>query len=165
MQILEKDIEQWMFDNPDKCKLGPVQIGKWIGRQITLPSGRLDLLGTWKDYEDERVVVVELKNTELDESALAQVVRYAHDVKNILGNFGVVKVLVGPSQYTIRTDFFHAAVAMNVFVVRFDTKFSVGFDRVDWMMGYRQKIFDELTELASKPPFCDLVRGDDDEQD
>jgi len=80
VNLAEADIEQWLWENP-----GAVQIDiwgsqdcvdVWIGRQVAVPSGVIDLLGR---TADGTIVVVEVKNTQIQSGALTQVRRYTFD--------------------------------------------------------------------------------------
>lgn len=86
MNLCEKDIEDWLYENPEavsyismipagssKCKT----ITKWIGRQFEVPSGIIDLLGI-NDHGE--IVVVEVKLGAIDGKAIAQCARYALDI-------------------------------------------------------------------------------------
>lgn len=121
LNFTERDIEDWIYDNPDALKLGIVG---WIGRQYSLPSGIADLIGYRADL---MVIVIEVKNVPINKAALAQVSRYAYDVQHIVNDFAdyswmdgtrpyVQKVLVGPS---IDEQTMEEATAMGIDVLLF----------------------------------------------
>lgn len=87
----EKHLEDWIVANQDRIALGhypanadpPAEniriTGRVIGRQVRLPSGRLDLLtAQWGS-----LTVVELKKGTADSHTFAQVMRYMNDMKEI----------------------------------------------------------------------------------
>src|SRR5690349_1304072 len=110
----EKDVEGWLYAHPETVRLGTSwQVKQWIGRQYKLPSGIADLIGV---NEDGTVVVVEIKNVPADARAIAQVCRYAEDVRAILdrresyswrnGQGAIVlRVVIAPSVESVYTHF------------------------------------------------------------
>ncbi len=81
VNLAEKDIEQWLWENPTLIRFGHNEIvAGWLYRQMSIPSGVADLVGI---TESNDLVVVEVKNTEIKPDALLQVARYAFDVKVI----------------------------------------------------------------------------------
>jgi len=105
VNLLEKDIEDWLFENPDKvpCSWGDRTVERWIGRQYQLPSGIADLIGI---RDDGMVVIVEVKNVSINKAAVLQVCRYADDIKHVLGN---------RMSYPHRRDFEEPTVEMILF--------------------------------------------------
>ena len=83
VNLSEKDIEDWLFENPGSISIYGHTIEGWIGRQIHVPSGIIDLLG-YHTFGENRIqlVVVEVNNVEFSQSAILQVCRYAHDIEN-----------------------------------------------------------------------------------
>lgn len=84
MEFSERDLEDWFFKNPNMfaettdCACGDFY---WVGRQIQVPSGIIDLLGICGCRSHyPTVYVVELKAEKLRSSAIGQVVRYSHDI-------------------------------------------------------------------------------------
>jgi len=100
VNLAERDIEDYLWENPGaiNCSEQDWTVDYWLGRQIDIPSGKLDLLGVTTDHF---LVVVEVKNVEIDSAAIAQVCRYAKDVDQIAYEglpyypFPVLKVVVG----------------------------------------------------------------------
>ncbi len=84
VNISERDMEDYLYNNPRIVNLpGLGSVKEWIGRQITVASGVIDLVGI---FEDGRVIVVELKNRDIVSQDLCQVTRYASDIDQILSN-------------------------------------------------------------------------------
>jgi len=110
----EKDIEDWLYANPDKANF----IEGWIDRQIPLCNGTiLDLLG----YSGMRLVLVELKSNNLKYDDLIQVKRYEKylidTIENIdLSSLYVDSILIGSGN--ISKDFLEAAEALDVQVFK-----------------------------------------------
>lgn len=128
LNLSEKDIEDWLYANPDALGTGYAGgrvIERWIGRQYSLPSGIADLIGV---DEYNYAVVVEVKNVPINKAAVLQVCRYASDVSDIVGvrdgyfkkhsadPFRVKKMLIGPS---IDNQTFDEATACDARVVLF----------------------------------------------
>jgi hypothetical protein len=122
VQLAEKDIEDWLYENPQS--LG---VRKWIGRQFHVPSGIIDLLGV---NEYNYPVVVEVKNVEIDADAILQVCRYAKDIQGIVSEktndgpfFYVTKIVVGRGG--ISSELQYEANAVNVAVMSFQVELSL----------------------------------------
>lgn len=102
----EKEIEQYLYENPGAVKFSeiyadvgtPGHIDYWISRQYDIPSGIIDLFGVDNKCH---FVVVEVKRGPIDAKALSQVCRYAADMKEAIScitgitSYEVKKVIVG----------------------------------------------------------------------
>lgn len=87
----ERDLEDWICNNP-KSIHEDVEI---LGRQVVLPNGILDILA-W----DGNILVIELKARSLQSKDVAQVLRYAGDIGDMLrAKFSQV----GPCPYPFGT--------------------------------------------------------------
>lgn len=87
MNQRERDIESLLYSRPDL--LPPLWfsgggVSRWLARQYSVPSGRIDLLGIAEFSDHKSLVVVELKSGVIDSRAVAQVCRYANDLQHIL---------------------------------------------------------------------------------
>ena len=81
----EKDLEDFICRYPEVlARNRGVEDIKIIGRQLSVPNGRLDILCTRNDCQ---ILVIELKIGNLDETNLGQVLRYTTDIRRAL--FGV----------------------------------------------------------------------------
>ena len=92
VNLAEKDIEDWLYENPEKLRFGwgiSHNVKEWIGRQIIVPSGIIDLLGIFTSHNRTGFVVVEIKNTEFTQSSILQVCRYASDIQCIALDYSV----------------------------------------------------------------------------
>lgn len=159
INLLERDIEDWLYDNPDVLYAphGRNPITRWIGRQYELPSGIADLIGV---REDGKVVVVELKNVPINKAAILQVCRYTDDVKYILSNRMEYKfqkdwnepivemIVVGPS---VDSQTFLEAQAVGVRIFHFETEVSVGMTAMGWNNDYQDKLHRQQEEIAARP--------------
>ena len=98
MSIRERDIEDVLYSRPHLIPDIYIGIGiaKWLARQYSVPSGRIDLLGLVDCGAWKSPVVVELKRGPIDDHALTQVCRYAGDIANIIeiisNTYGVLSV-------------------------------------------------------------------------
>jgi len=148
VNILEKDIEEWLFLNPSFLDYGWGTIDRWFGRQYQLPSGIADLIGV---TERGALVVVEVKNVAIGKAAVLQVCRYASDLQEIASyrmsypreypgkewsSPVVRKVLIGPS---VDSQTYTEAVACGVFVMTFVPRLTLTVSRLGWSMDYREE--------------------------
>jgi hypothetical protein len=157
--LLEKDIEDWLFENPGALgwKYSTSPIVKWIGRQYALPSGIADLIGV---RENGMLVVVEIKNVAINKAAVLQVCRYQNDLKHIVSErVGyphttdnsepiIEMLLVGPS---IDTQTFMEAQAVNVNFYQFSVELSLDISSMSWNSEHYNNIREQYTQIASKP--------------
>ena len=101
MNILERDLEERLYNNPSLLNPAIVTgrinyaMQGWVARQMRVPAGRIDLLGMlvehngpndddWGPEVTHHPVIVELKRGVIDAAALAQVGRYLNDIRNIV---------------------------------------------------------------------------------
>lgn len=95
MNLCEKDIEDWLFENPEAVVyLGDYSVAKWIGRQFEVPSGIIDLLGV---DQHGNIVVVEIKIGAIDGKAITQCARYAGDITRAYDCMGAVGDTASPT--------------------------------------------------------------------
>jgi hypothetical protein len=80
-RIYESELEDFL----EKCPGALREDGctAFIGRQVDLPHGRLDLL-----LSDDQLLIVELKARPLQEKDVCQVLRYQYDIRAILRQSG-----------------------------------------------------------------------------
>lgn len=142
--LKEKDIEDYLWENPQVIAFDGLRVVGWIKRQYSMPSGFLDLLGF---DEEKNLVVVEVKNVAIDSSALTQVCRYAHDVGIVSAelyrlhtdykyrnDMGVHRVVVGRS---IDHQSMYEAESLGVSVITFGVQLSLALNSPDWTSEYR----------------------------
>jgi hypothetical protein len=108
VHLAEKDIEDWLWENPQELDVFGIPIERWIGRQVQLPSGVADLIG----IRNSTLVVVEVKNTELTADALTQVYRYAYDIEQMQGVWSLDRLESGEWEYEEFTFFGVAKVVI-----------------------------------------------------
>jgi hypothetical protein len=81
----EKDIEDWVCDNPRAIWDGGSTAShvELVGRQVQLPSGgRIDVLLLVLDpTHDWRMVIVEIKRSAADVAAVVQLLRYVEEMR------------------------------------------------------------------------------------
>jgi len=77
----ERGFEDWLVANPEQVFGKGVEI---LGRQVALPNGILDVLA----WDEGSILVIELKASRLKPQDVAQVLRYAGDIGNILRHEG-----------------------------------------------------------------------------
>jgi hypothetical protein len=154
VNLAEKDIEQWLWENPHSawCLVGRVE--KWLKRQYRLPSGIADLIGV---TDTGSLVVVEVKNVDIDASALTQVCRYAFDLKYIhtlvirdiipddMPEPDVYKVVIGRS---VDTQTMREAEALDIQVICFQVNLSLDTISAAWRNEFREDrraVYDDLS--------------------
>jgi len=153
VDLKERDIEDYLWNNPSVVKFGEIIVDRWLARQYEVPSGIIDLLGTTVDHE---FVVVEVKNVAVDASALTQVSRYARDINMVsydvyqrntsarrLSPF-VYKIVIGRS---IDTKTMLEAESLKVFVMAFQVEFLLSASPVRWAPGYYASRAQKLAEM------------------
>jgi hypothetical protein len=159
VNLLEKDIEDWLFENPDSIRYPYYEnpITKWIGRQYQLPSGIADLIGI---REDMKLVVVEIKNVPINKAAILQICRYAYDLKHIVSNRmnypfvsesnepDVEMVVIGQS---IDGQTFMEAQAVSVNVYSFSVTLDLDVNRMNLTNEIRKSMRNQHDLIADKP--------------
>lgn len=125
VSLSEKDLEDWLYENPTSLTLlGRPVVSEWVGRQFRVPSGIIDLLGVYPNLGTP--VIVEMKNTTaVRPEYLTQIIRYKHDIQEILAytedekyseDFQVLTYLVGPFESMGSEQLFEAN-ALNINIV------------------------------------------------
>lgn len=159
VNLLEKDIEDWLYENPGALlsRYDDNPIVRWIGRQYTLPSGIADLIGV---RQDDRLVVVEVKNVAINKAAVLQVCRYQTDLQYIVSNRMeyphirdwnepvIDMVLVGPS---IDGQTFTEAQAVGVQVFSFSASLELDLSSLYWSHDQRDALAQQREEIARRP--------------
>ncbi len=146
VNLKEKDIEDYLYHDPGSVLYGGGwTIHRWLARQYKVNSGIIDLLGC----TGRNIVVVEVKNVDIDEKAITQVCRYVNDIREIANNaYGrhynqypvsspiVYGVLVGPS---ISRSVFRDAEALGVYVNTFFVNLTIETTHVVWGDAYAEQ--------------------------
>ena len=149
MNFNERELEDWLFELPEA--LG---VNRWIGRQLTLPSGVLDLLGVIEESFHTELVVVELKAVPINASAILQVCRYAADLAKTYGVQGVTKKCVGIGSYSDELQF--AADAVEVHLHTVEASFDIS-SRWVWTDAAKQKHRETLIKAVKCNPELRLI--------
>ncbi len=91
MEIYEHEIENWMFDNPDRVPF----IDGWIDRQLILDNkSRLDLLG-YGDFRGHKgLFLFELKARRLKVKDVIQAKRYEYHLIRTIERMGFVSLRI-----------------------------------------------------------------------
>lgn len=108
----EKHLEDWIVNNFADFQYQSTMYFKYSARQIKLPSGRCDLLGTgWSmDKPCKAVCIAEIKKGTLDESSLLQLLRYLSDVQSIWDYCLEGIPSIGGEQYGFAESFAYHAI-------------------------------------------------------
>ena len=163
-QILEKDIEGYLENNPQA-----LEIERWLGRQVDVPSGIIDLLGTRRTHGLLNLVVVEVKRTTVNQEALTQIARYAKDMEEIVkkldyGYFygvDVEKIIVSSDYEKIDKKMFIEAKTLDI-EIRGCKIESVTFDirgKWQWSEEYELLLDQQYEKLGSSQMF-DIFRSE-----
>lgn len=162
LNLSEKDIENYLWEHPDEIgynsRSGPgAYVTHWIGRQIEVPSGIIDLLGVLSTGQP---VVVEVKNVPLEGRAVAQVVRYTHDIYctvssryNKCAGDTVKSILIGTSIDNKTT---HECIASKVIPMVFSSTMSLEITQIEFNREYEGQIWDKRYSLSKSPIFSVL---------
>ena len=158
VNLAEIDIEEWLYNNPQAVSTitGPPVV--WIGRQFSVPSGIIDLLGKVERGRMSHLVVVEVKNVEFSHEALCQVARYAGDILAIQrkltdwDNEWVEKILIGKGQPS--SDIQFSANAMDINLRSFEVRYSLTIGGSwNWNSEVAEKHESILDQLVKKDIF------------
>lgn len=162
VNLLEKDIEDWLFHNPKDLPheteyYDETPIVKWIGRQYHLPSGIADLIGV---RGNGKLVVVEVKNVAINKAAILQVCRYASDLEYIVGerenyNFRdkqnkphIDKIVVGVS---IDDQTFRESMACDVGTICFSANLNIDLAEMSWTNDAYSNYRDAIRQISKQP--------------
>lgn len=163
--ILEKDIEDYLYANPSCIETRYSKVTKWIKRQYPVPSGIIDLLGI---AEDGDLVLVEVKNVAIDASALTQISRYAFDIENVIGIIllneegespptHLYKVLVGRS---VDSRTFVEAEALNIDVITFAVEMHLETTSpLTRTQESRDRTESQYLAMANDPDIAEVIRA------
>lgn len=146
----EKDIEDWMWNNPDEF----YYVDGWLGRQMELGNGgRLDLLG-YKSYANIgcALVLVELKSNPIKIDDILQVVKYRYFLKEMLDmvniqNLQITTIVIGTDR-RIHRDMLETARTLDVFLfdasINKDDEIKIG--KHPWRFTY--DYYEEITNKS-----------------
>lgn len=166
VSLSEKDIEDYLFDNPESVSFYAerdgynFRVARWIGRQVCVPSGIIDLLGV---TEQGVTVVVEVKLGAIDGKAISQCARYAEDLKVVFGhvrnsygshrNMHIFKLVIGSS--IDKTAIFEC-YATGTCWIEFSPTLSLSFGRSDFSDEYYKSISETYLSLANENAFVSV---------
>lgn len=165
-KLTEKDIEDFLWENPGVVSSPRFTVKKWTHRQLSLPSGRLDLMGI---TDRNNVVVVEVKNVPVNSSAITQVSRYSYDIRQILGiaeakkhsslswdgtsDIYVVPVIVAPS---FSDQIFRECKACYIETLVFAPVLNLNISSIAWTPDYLKQAGEQYEKIADSNKFSSL---------
>lgn len=165
VNLCEKDIEEYLYRNPESVIFDGRQVKRWVKRQYSVPSGIIDLIGL---THDDDYVVVEVKNVAIDASALAQVSRYTFDVLNVFQRiidrrretedvepWYVHMLVIGKS---IDTKTMLEAEALNINIVTFNVRLSLDINPVKWRDDFINERIGKWDDLLSDSDFLRILQ-------
>lgn len=163
VNLKERDIEDFLWENPQWVCFRDFAVDKWLKRQYTVPSGIIDLLGVTIHGD---LVVVEVKNVAIDAAALSQVSRYAYDIyvvanyifdqrkKDPLISPIVRRVVIGRS---IDSQVMYAAEALRIDIIEFAVKLEMFATRPAWTRDFTEKRGESWGQMALDRDLIDAV--------
>ena len=169
--VMEKDVEEALYEGYHDLRGGRWLVAEWIGRQVRVPSGVLDLLGLSLPYRIisgstifHDIVVAEVKNVPIDASALTQVSRYAYDVREIIEplmvesdhGYRLFRAVIGPS---ISDTTFREAEALGVDIFTFELNLvlSIG-GRIAWKDDFVEARQEEYSNARQEDTFSFVLQ-------
>lgn len=159
INLSERDLEDYLFENPSLVEMpySFTPVMEWIGRQLHVPSGIIDLLGVTKN---NCLVVVELKNAPFTTGHITQVCRYSRDIECVAEMAGLiftkpVKLLIGT--YEPSTELIVEAESVEVSFSTIDIKYEISIGG-HWIVSdeYKEKRNKRLVELSETEQFIRL---------
>lgn len=164
VNLLESDIENYLYGHPEAIDLnGPFRVTKWLARQLKVHSGIIDLLGFAESTLGPYVylVVVEVKNVDINPAAITQVCRYAADIERMCRSselvfseaWGVMRVIVGPS---VNEQIFREAQSVNVVTLRFSVSLDLDINGISWNEEYLRARAERDKEVFSSDLFSEF---------
>jgi len=152
VNLAEKDIEDYLHSNPAALSLSNDAMFRWFGRQVTVPSGIIDLLG---HTARGQLAVVEVKNVEIDAAALTQVCRYAFDVDAMIPYaVDVLRVVVGPHA---SDRIFREAEALGVEIVVFTVTLTASFSTLHWTDDFITRRNEQYETYSQSAPIAGAI--------
>lgn len=157
LNLTEKDIEDWLYENPSNVTTVWGCVTEWVGRQYHLPSGIADLIGV---TDCGMVALIEVKNVPINKAALTQICRYAADLLEIFqwrydypnpemrGWSHVTKIVVGPS---IDDQTLTEAGALDIDIREFTLSLDIDLNEVSFAPEVRDSLSTEYREIAHRP--------------
>lgn len=164
IEYSEKDIEDWLWENPDKVDW----VDGWIERQLVLPNNsRLDLLG-FKTHNGKmnRLVLVELKANPIQKEDLHQILLYFSELKYLqfkcnFEQLDITKVLVGTNT-SISNEMLDLASVLEVFIysakIDNDDGITVGSGHWRYNYDYYVKYIDKADRMIDRGVYEKLQR-------
>lgn len=155
----EKDIEDWLWENPESINIYGNKVEKWIARQFKVPSGVIDLLGYMRCAgKNPLFAIVEIKNVRVDSCALAQISRYEADIRQSIGSLpyiieewyepNIYKIIVAPGDFDNSVMF--EANAMNVIILSVDILLDISVSSpINWTGEFRKELETKYEEIRN----------------
>lgn len=151
VDLSEKDIENWLYENPEVIGFVPGRgVKRWFGRQYALPSGIADLIGV---MASGALLVIEVKNVAINKAAILQVCRYAADIEQIHLYSGsaepsILKMVVGPS---VDGQTFIEALACDVSIFSFTPQVELVFGQMTTTQEYAEATTERYIKIGGQP--------------
>ena len=166
-RVNEIDIENWLYEHPEA-----LNVDQWIGKQLIMPSGRLDLLGI--RYDDEfdaayELVIVELKKEGATAESFTQICRYAKDIEIILERINgwgyctdIKKLIISNNYSELSTKILFEAKALDIDIMGYRTKIEFEISgKWNWTETYADKLDKHYEELSNSDTFNILRKLND----
>lgn len=163
VNLKERDIEDYLWLNPQIVTNGSIAVDRWIERQYEVPSGIIDLFGVTHRNE---FVVVEVKNVDIEPSALTQVSRYAYDIFHIIKSLyaqGIADEVILPYVYRfvvgkgIDDKTMLEAESLNIGVLTFSVEVCVTTSPRRWKNDFLRRRQEKWNAMCSSDAIAPIV--------
>lgn len=163
VNVLEAHVEEWLYRNPAMFEKGAGDFFRdfeWVGRQLRIPAGIIDLLGCYTNpLGHNGLLVVEVKRGRIEESAITQVCRYAESLDEVIGaslySTAIERMVVGTE---IGNKEFATAMALRVSAMTFEIRLSLeNLWNVGWTKEYRDELSKRVQNSANSPAITDVI--------
>jgi hypothetical protein len=163
INLTEKDLQDYLWKNPLEMNgFGRV---KWLGRQVKVPSGTIDLLGYVRAGSKVWLVVVEVITTDFNQAAILRACRLASDIENARYSFdlpaglewgySVFKFVIGKGQPSNQMQF--EANAVSVALREYGVSVSVSISpNWNFVSEFSEQCDKDLLDLASSGLFSKI---------
>lgn len=164
VNVLEAHVEEWLYRNPamfGKAAGDFFRDFEWVGRQLRIPAGIIDLLGCYTNpLGDNGLLVVEVKRGRIEEAALTQVCRYAESLDDVMGASlyapAIERMVVGTE---IGNKEFATAMALRISVMTFEVRLSLeNLWHVGWTKEYQDELSNRVQSSANSQAITDVIK-------
>lgn len=167
LDIKEKDVEEYLYNHPDLASPDHMPIKRWLGRQLHLPTGIIDLIGIAEFSGKTFPIIIEVKNVDIKAEAITQVSRYRKEIVDALNrlydfsdNVYCAAAIVSTGKIDGKEYF--SAKALDIHIIQLDLGFgTVEAIEVDYTEEQKLEILEQENEFydnwaAINLALCDI---------